>query len=103
MIQLVFYVPKTHLEQVKQAVFAAGAGSLGDYEQCCWQVLGQGQFKPLADSQPFIGEKNKLETVSEYRVEMIIADEKLQAVEAALKDSHPYEIPAYHALKLVDL
>jgi len=103
MIQLVFYMPKTHVEQVKQAVFAAGAGSLGDYEQCCWQVLGQGQFRPLANSQPFVGEKNKLETVSEYRVEMIIADEKLQAVVAALKASHPYEMPAYHIIKLANL
>ncbi len=56
MYSVVFYVPESHLEAVKTAVFAAGAGSIGDYQNCCWQVLGQGQFQPQAGSQPFIGQ-----------------------------------------------
>jgi len=103
MYQLVFYVPATHVEPVKHAVFAAGAGSLGAYDQCCWQVLGQGQFRPLASSQPFIGKQNLMSNIEECRVEMVVADECIQEVITALKAAHPYEMPAYHVLKLVDL
>jgi hypothetical protein len=70
---LFFYVPESHLEVVKDAVFAAGAGTIGDYQNCCWQVLGQGQFRPMAGSQPFIGEQGQLEQVAEWRVEMVVA------------------------------
>ena len=55
MYTLCFYVPESALEQVKAAVFAAGAGRIGNYDQCCWQVAGQGQFRPLAGSNPAIG------------------------------------------------
>jgi len=65
MYSLFFYVPETHLETVKAAVFAAGAGTIGDYKHCCWQVLGQGQFQPMAGSQPFIGQQNQLANVAE--------------------------------------
>lgn len=51
--KLCFYVPVTHIEQVKQAMFAAGAGTIGNYDCCAWQVLGVGQFRPLAGSQAF--------------------------------------------------
>ncbi len=64
MYTLCFYVPESTLEDVKSAVFAAGAGRIGNYEQCCWQVEGQGQFRPLAGSDPAIGEQGELETVA---------------------------------------
>ena len=75
MYKLAFFVPQAHCEAVKKAVFAAGAGQQGDYEHCCWQVLGQGQFRPVGSSQPFIGERGTLEFVEEYRVEMLCSDE----------------------------
>lgn len=103
MIKLSFYVPKTHLEPVKQAVFAAGAGRIGDYDQCAWQVLGQGQFRPLANSDPFLGEQGTLEQVSEYRVEMICEPALIHGAVAALKAAHPYEEPAYEAWPLMDI
>lgn len=103
MYQLVFYVPETHLELVKKAVFSAGAGRLGNYDCSCWQTLGQGQFRPLSDSQPFIGEQNTIELVSEYRVEMIVAHEYIHAAMTALMVAHPYEMPAYHVIALTDL
>jgi len=68
MYQLVFYVPETHVESVKQAVFNAGGGRIGDYDRCCWQTLGQGQFRPLAGSSPFLGKAGSVEKVDEYRV-----------------------------------
>ena len=102
MYKLCFYIPESHLEAVKAAVFATGAGTIGDYGHCCWQVLGQGQFKPLPGSQPFIGDEGKLETVAEYKVEMVCGDDTIKAAVTALKASHPYEEPAYDVWRLED-
>lgn len=98
--KLCFYVPETHLDEVKNAVFAAGAGRIGDYEHCAWQVLGQGQFRPLAGSQPFIGTQDVLEVVAEYRVELVCAAESINAAVAALRQAHPYEEPALDVVRL---
>lgn len=102
MYKICFYAPTTHVEQIKNAMFTAGAGKIGEYSCCAWQVLGQGQFMPLENSNAFIGEKNKLETVAEYKVEMVCAIEHIQAVIQAMKQSHPYEEPAYHVFRLED-
>ena len=101
MYKLGFYVPASHLDVVKTALFAAGAGRVGKYENCCWQILGQGQFRPLAGSTPFLGTQGELEQVPEYRVEMICNDEKVKAVVLALRSAHPYEQPAWDLVKLV--
>lgn len=101
MYKLCFYVPETHLEEVKLAVFAAGAGRIGDYDNCCWQVLGQGQFRPLAGSKPFLGRQDAVEVVSEYRVEMVCEARWIRAAVAALLDAHPYEEPAWDVVALV--
>jgi len=100
MYKLCFYVPETHLESVKSAVFAAGAGRIGDYDSCCWQVLGGGQFRPLAGSSPFIGAEGRVEFVDEYKVELVCSDELIAVAVAALKAAHPYEEPAYQVWKL---
>ena len=100
MYKLAFYVPESHLDAVKNAVFAAQAGRIGHYEHCCWQVLGQGQFQPLDAAKPFIGTPGILETLSEYRVELVCDDAHIKAAVAALKATHPYEEPAYEVYKL---
>lgn len=100
MYKLCVYIPESHLEPVKQALFAAGAGHMGDYDRCCWQVLGVGQFRPLHGSQPFIGQKGQLETLAEYRVETVCADEVVDDVIAALRSAHPYETPAFDLWRL---
>lgn len=102
MYKLTVFIPDDALEQVKNALFAAGAGHIGNYANCCWQVQGTGQFKPLSGSQPHIGEQNMLEQVSEWRVEMVVATDKLSAVISALKQAHPYETPAYDVIALLD-
>lgn len=94
-----FYVPKAHCEAVKQAMFKAGAGIQGNYQECAWQVLGKGQFKPLKGSQPFIGKNNQLEHVEEYKVEMYCKDKALKLAVKAMLDQHPYEEPAYSVVK----
>lgn len=102
MYKLAFFVPPSHLDVVKAAVFAAGGGHLGDYDQCAWQTLGQGQFRPLDGSQPFIGQAGQLERLEEWKVELVVADDLIAQVVAALKQSHPYETPAYEAWRLAD-
>lgn len=94
-----FYIPATHLEKVKSAMFEAGAGKIGNYTNCTWQVAGQGQFIPLANSAPHIGKRNQLEKVEEYKVEMICSEDNLNAAIAALKKAHPYETGAYYLTK----
>jgi structural hemagglutinin/hemolysin toxin protein RtxA len=100
MYQLVFYVPTTHVEEVKEAIFAEGAGYSKDYSHCTFQTLGTGQFKPSANANPFIGERGEIAQVEEYRVETIVEKDKLKAVIAALKQAHPYEQPAYSVFEL---
>jgi hypothetical protein len=101
MYKLCFYVPDSHLEAVKTAVFAAGAARIGDYDSCCWQVLGQGQFRPLDGSKPFLGQQGEVEVVAEYRVEMVCEKAFVQAAVAALIEAHPYETPAWDVVALV--
>ncbi len=102
MYKLTVFIPDDALEQVKSALFDAGAGTIGNYEQCCWQVQGAGQFMPLAGSTPHIGQPDCLEMVNEWRVEMVVSDKVIQAVIGALKDAHPYETPAYDVIKVLD-
>jgi len=102
MFKICVFVPEDAAEQVKQAMFEAGAGKIGDYDCCCWQVPGQGQFRPLEGSSPFIGEQDRIETVAELRIEMVCADEYIKHVVAAMKTAHPYEEPAYDVWKLED-
>lgn len=102
MFKLCFFVPEESVENVKNAIFDAGAGKLGDYDRCAWQILGQGQFRPLEGSHPHLGEQNRLEKVSEYRVETICPEEHIHGIIAALRLAHPYEEPAFDLIQLVD-
>lgn len=103
MLKLCVYIPETHLEVVKQALFGAGAGRIGDYDSCSWQIKGEGQFRPLEGSQPYLGQKGNVEKVSEYRVEMVLEEKILPSVLLALSISHPYEEPAYDIVRLMDI
>lgn len=103
MYKLCYFVPESHLEETKNAVFQAGAGKIGNYDSCAWQVQGQGQFRPLDGSQPFLGQSGRLETVSEYRVEMVCEDGVIKPAIAALKLAHPFEEPAYDVTRMEKL
>jgi hypothetical protein len=100
--KLAFFVPASHVEAVKAAVFAAGGGRIGDYDHCAWQTLGQGQFRPLDGSQPFLGQTGQVEVVEEWKVELVVADDLIPQVVTALKQSHPYETPAYEVWRLAE-
>lgn len=101
MFQIIFYVPEQEKEKVKEAMFAAGAGKIGNYSRCSWEVLGRGQFLPLEGSNPHIGSVKRLEHVQEYRVEMVCEDCVIAKVVQALLQNHPYEEPAYVVFSLL--
>jgi hypothetical protein len=103
MYKLCVFIPESHLAPVKQALFDAGAGRIGDYDCCAWQCLGSGQFRPLQGANPFIGATGEVETVSEYKVEMVCEDALIKDVITAMKQAHPYEEPAYDVWRLEEL
>lgn len=93
--QIVYYCPPEALEPTKAALFRAGAGKTGDgcYEECCWQVEGEGQFRPLPGSRPATGTPGKLERLREFRVELVCRKAFLDEALKALGKAHPYEEP----------
>lgn len=97
---IAFYAPPEHTESIKQALFKAGAGRIGDYACCAWQTEGVGQFMPLNSAEPFIGQPGQLERTPECRVEMVCESEYIKEVIDALKAVHPYETPAYQVIRL---
>ena len=103
MYKLSIFVPESHLKSVKTALFEAGAGRIGHYDSCSWQTLGQGQFRPLENSQPFSGNTGQVNTIDEYKLETVIADDKVKYVIAAMKQAHPYEEPAYDCWQLAEI
>jgi len=96
-----FYVPVLHAAAVKKAIFATGAGTIGDYKHCAFQVKGEGQFLPSDQANPTIGEVGKEETVEEYKVEILCLDEEnTKDAVREMKKAHPYEEVAYEVYKI---
>lgn len=93
--KVVTFVPLAQLEKVASAMFAAGAGRIGDYEQCSYRLRGEGTFFGTESTNPRVGRKGQLERVAETRIEMVCPDRCLPEVIAALRRSHPYEEPAF--------
>ncbi|HKX69198.1 MAG TPA: hypothetical protein VJN29_18435 [Intrasporangium sp.] len=96
---LVFYSPVESTEDVLAAVFAAGAGTIGDYTECAWFVEGTGQFRPGSAARPTIGAVGDLERLPEHRVEVTFPRQVRGEVVAALRETHPYEEPAFHVIE----
>ncbi|KHJ38327.1 putative GTP cyclohydrolase 1 type 2 [Pedobacter glucosidilyticus] len=93
--KLVVFVPTQHKEQVKEALFTAGAGSIGNYTECSFEQAGQGNYKANESANPFLGEKNKRHTEEEYRLEVLIPAHLEHKIVAAMLQAHPYEEVAY--------
>lgn len=100
MYKLVVFVPLEDKEKVKNALFEQGAGQLGLYSNCSWEVEGTGQFMPLEGSEPVIGNHNSIERVPEARVEMLVTEELVPLCIEAIRISHPYEVPAFELYKV---
>ena len=96
LLNIIVYCPPSHLQRIKQALFDAGAGTAGRYDNCCWETSGMGQFKAQEGAAPFIGKIDTLQKTTEIRLEMICKEANIVQVITALKRIHPYEQPAYH-------
>ncbi len=93
--KLVVFVPEAALDEVRSALFEAGAGRIGEYERCSWYTAGTGTFLPGAGASPAIGEPGREERTPELRLETVFPEERQDEVVAALREAHPYEEPAF--------
>ncbi len=98
--KMVVFVPFTHKEAVKDALFAAGAGNIGNYSECSFELDGRGGFKANEDADPFVGDKNQRHTEDEVRLEVIYQGNKERKLIATLLKVHPYEEVAYDIYSL---
>ncbi len=98
--KLVVFVPVESAAEVSNAIFAAGAGAIGNYSHCGFGAGGTGTFLPQKGAKPSIGRRGKLEKVTEVRFETIVPADRLEVVIAAMKKAHPYETPAFDVFKL---
>lgn len=101
-VKLVWFVPREALAATRDAVFAAGAGRIGDYERCSWYAAGTGTFLGGETTDPSVGQKGREERVAELRVETVVPAALVAEVVAALRAAHPYEEPAYDVYPLLD-
>ena len=99
--KLVVFVPAEALDAVRDALFGAGAGRIGDYERCSWYTEGTGTFLAGEGTSPTIGERGREERVPELRLETVFPAERQDEVIAALRSAHPYEEPAFDVYALV--
>ena len=100
--KLVVFVPREALAAVRDALFAAGAGRIGNYERCSWYTEGTGTFVGGEGSSPSVGQAGREERVAELRLETVFPVERQNEVLAALRTAHPYEEPAFDLYELVD-
>ncbi len=100
--KLVWFVPEEALDATRNAVFAAGAGRIGQYERCSWYTAGTGTFLPGEGADPAIGEPGKEQRTPELRVETVVPAERAAEIVAALREAHPYEEVAFELYPLVE-
>ena len=98
--KLVVFVPPEALEVVRDAIFDAGAGRIGNYDRCSWYAEGIGTFRALEGADPYLGQVGREERVAELRLEAIFPEELEPDVIAAVRASHPYEEPAFDVYRL---
>ena len=98
--KLVVFTPVEASQKIIEVLGKNGAGAIGDYDYCTYRSSGTGTFRPLEGANPFIGDRNKLTSVSEDRIEAIVAAGDLKNLLAALKRNHPYEEMAYDVIAL---
>jgi hypothetical protein len=99
--KLVVFVPADALDPVRDALFGAGAGRIGDYERCSWYTAGTGTFVGGESTDPTVGEPGQEERVPELRLETVFPADRHGEVVAALRAAHPYEEPAFDVYELV--
>jgi hypothetical protein len=99
--KLVVFLPREALDNVRTALFDAGAGKIGKYEHCSWYAAGTGTFLAGEGTEPAVGQRGKEQRVSELRLETVFPEELQDEVVAALRRTHPYEEPAFDIYPLL--
>lgn len=95
LLKLVTFVPEDHLDEVREALFAAGAGEIGKYDKCSFSTDGSGTFRGGEEANPYVGEKGEFHFEKEARFETILCRHSKNKVISALIKTHPYEEVAY--------
>ncbi|HTY13141.1 MAG TPA: hypothetical protein VMD02_03020 [Candidatus Omnitrophota bacterium] len=98
--KLIVFVPRSYLKPISEALFAAGAGRIGNYDHCMFYSDGIGTFRPLKGARPYKGKAGRLAKVKEDRLEIFVPGKIKNKVIAAMKKAHPYESPAYDVIEL---
>ena len=96
--KLTTYVPSDNAEGLRNSLFNAGAGSIGNYDNCSFNMIGEGTFKGNENSNPIIGEKGKLHTEKETQISVVFESKNETTILKALQDNHPYEEVAYELI-----
>ncbi|TML52172.1 MAG: hypothetical protein E6G15_11345 [Actinobacteria bacterium] len=99
--KLVVFVPREALDSVREALFEAGAGRIGDYERCSWYGEGTGTFLGGEGTDPNVGQPGREQRVAELRLETVFPEERQADVVEALRRAHPYEEPAFDIYPLL--
>jgi len=102
MYVLNIFVPEESKEELKDSLFDAGAGKYKNYDRCSWETKGKGQFRPLENSNPYIGNKNKITKVTEYKLEMTFKEKYYENIIQTIERNHPYEEPAYYIFRMIN-
>lgn len=102
LVKLVTFVPKLHVQRVREAIFEAGAGHIGNYDSCSFHSDGYGSFRANSNATPFVGVVNKIHYEEETRIEVILPEYIQNKVIASMIKAHPYEEPAYDVFPLLN-
>jgi dinuclear metal center YbgI/SA1388 family protein len=102
MLKLVTFVPGDHVDTIRAALCKAGAGVIGKYTNCSFKVAGTGTFQGDETTRPYLGKGGRFEEVEEWRLEVLVPESRHRAVLQALRESHPYEEPAYDVYPLLE-
>lgn len=98
--KIITFCPTSHQDKVRNALFKAGGGSIGDYNECSFNSSGTGSFKPNSDAKPFVGKKGERHYEDEVKIEMVFAGHLMSKITSALFSAHPYEEVAFDILNL---
>jgi hypothetical protein len=99
--KLVVFVPREALDSVREALFEAGAGRIGEYTRCSWYTEGTGTFFGGEGTDPSVGQPGREQRLSELRLETVFPEERQAEVVEALRRAHPYEEPAFDVYPLL--
>lgn len=99
---VIIYVPKSHADDMRAAIARAGAGSIGNYNECSFSSEGTGRFLPNDEANPTVGTSNEAQEVPEEKIETVVQNNNIKEVLQAAKKNHPYEEPAIHVIPMMD-